>query len=157
MEDLRSSRSQLKSSPTLHADSFTVALAIAAHKNWNFRTMDVSNAFLYDNLPDGIELYCEIPDGHELQSKNDQFCMKISKNLYGLKEGPHLWHRHVRNVLCSKLCLTQCVFEECMFFKENLIALLYVDDIMLLGTTTAIDQTICKFKKEFKITVGKLK
>lgn len=144
------------SSPTLRHEALCCALAIAAQRGYSFLSMDITSAFLYASLPANVQLYTHIPQGHPDYPKRDSHLIKVKKNLYGLKEAPLLWWKHLEQTLTKKLSLKQCIYEECMFTGQDLIMLVYVDDILLLGEKQQIRQLHRKLSKQFKLTATSL-
>lgn len=63
--------------PVARYDSLRLLLALAAHKRWVPRQLDVKSAFLYGKLD--REIYMEIPDGYKEPGK----CYLLRKSIYG--------------------------------------------------------------------------
>ena len=139
------------SSPTLKQETLFVALSLAARRNYLFKTADVTTAFLYSDLPQGITLYAEIPKGHEDYYRKETCVLQIHKGLYGLKESPLLWWRHFNAVLKKNTSLKPSVYDECSFYGEGIIMLVYVDDILFLGRKQEINRLLKTLSKTFKL------
>ena len=58
--------------------------------------LDFSNAFAQDNLPEGAEVYLELPQRYK--AEGDQI-LKLHKSLYGQIEAPWLWFQKLREGL----------------------------------------------------------
>ncbi|KAI0991259.1 hypothetical protein K3495_g16928, partial [Podosphaera aphanis] len=71
--------------PVARFDSLRLLLALATHKGWTPRQLDVKSAFLYGKLD--REIYMQIPDGYKLPGK----CYLLRKSIYGLKQSPLVW------------------------------------------------------------------
>ena len=108
--------------------------------NLSFRTLDVTSAFLYAELPTDVTIFARIPEGHPDYALRSTHVLRIKKNLYGLKEAPKLWWFYLRDTLVNRLHLTQGIYDECLFTNKNTILLAYVDDMLLLGKKTHINQ-----------------
>jgi hypothetical protein len=63
-------------------------LAQAASEALELRQLDVKTAYLYGDID--RELYIQQPPGFE--DGTIQACLLL-KNLYGLKQGPRMWHK----------------------------------------------------------------
>ena len=86
-------------SPTLRMETLMCSLAIGSIRGYSFRSADVSTAFLYAELPTGVKLYAEIPEGHPDFEERRGKVLQVMKNLYGLKEAPLLWWRHFQSAI----------------------------------------------------------
>ena len=143
------------STPTLSAVSLRIALAVAAERNFSFRTADVKTAFLYAQLPADAILYAEVPDGYpnaaELRKTK---VIRLRQAIYGLKESPLLWYRHLLHYLQQNLQLHQSIYDECMLYNKDktLFLLMYVDDLLLLGEPHRIHTATTLIQKKFTIT-----
>jgi len=69
---------------------------------------------------------------------------RLRRALYGLRSAPSLWFNHVKATLL-KDGWTQSKFEYCCFYKDGVTALVYVDDILLIGN----DEKISSVEKSF--------
>lgn len=139
-------------SPTLSRYALCTCLALAATRNYNFRSLDITSAFLCADLPDNASLYAAIPEGHPDHEKRDTHVLHITKNMYGLKEAPRFWWNHFCKTLTTTLNLKQSHHEPCLFFSRHLLLLVYVDDILLLGKDDILKQTYHQLKKKFQLT-----
>ena len=78
-------------------------------------------------------MYMKIPKGFEVeQSNKGEYVFKIKKNTYGQKQAGRVWNKH----LCAKLKkvgFKQSSIYQCVFYKEDMIYVLYTDDSILAG------------------------
>ena len=109
------------SSPTLRHETLCATLVIAARRRYDFKSADISTGFLYSDLPENTILFTEIPRGHEDYEKRDLCVLRTHKEIYGLRESPLLWWRHLNTVVKKHTPLRQCVFDECAFSENELI------------------------------------
>jgi hypothetical protein len=72
---------------------------------------------------------------------------KLLKALYGLKEAPRLWNECFHDFIIS-IGFTQSQYDFCLYRKDNVWLLVFVDDILLMGPSS---ETIQKLKDEFNI------
>jgi hypothetical protein len=136
-------------------------IAFAASNNLTLRQADVVTAYLYGKID--VELYITLPPSTKPTSSRSftQPCMKILKSLYGLKQAGRIWYLHFSEFLVKRGFTThECC--PCLFVKKqnsDLIILgLYVDDIIMIGTDSAIRETMAALKVQFKIKdLGQLK
>ena len=101
--------------------------------------MDVCNAFLNAQLPDDSPVYMYCVKGFEKEG----YVIKLNKALYGLKNAPQYWFKHLRAYL-EKLGLVQCALDACMFMLQDSTGLVimlvgvHVDDLIIVGVTSAV-------------------
>ncbi|XP_068644816.1 uncharacterized protein [Aristolochia californica] len=108
-------------------------LTIAASQSWSLHQMDVTNAFLHDDLQEGV--YMKLP-WDMTTSSLDQVC-KLRRPLYGLKQAPRAWFEKFRGTPILHR-FTQIQYDSSLFYHKSaigmIILLVYVDDIILTGT-----------------------
>lgn len=134
--------------PVVGTSSLRALIAIAAAKELDFVTFDVSSAFLYGDLDEDIYMY--IPEGFK-QIKG-KIC-KLQKSLYGLKQAPLKWNQKFTNAL-KLLGLKPLITEKCIFKNEsNTIYLaIHVDDGILIGKNKSeLIKIIRKLENFFQI------
>ena len=70
--------------------------------------------------------------------------------MYGLRTSPMLWQQHLGAVLRQQN-LRQCKADRCLWTTPGLGVLIYVDDLLLVGETTKIQQFIATLKATFTL------
>ncbi|KAI0996012.1 hypothetical protein K3495_g12169 [Podosphaera aphanis] len=115
--------------PDARFDSLRLLLALATHKNWTPRQLDVKLAFLYGKLD--RDIYMQIPDGYKLPGK----CYLLRKSIYGPKQSPLVWYSTLSAVL-NKDGSAPTNFDPCVFInlKTETYLAIYVDDILMFGS-----------------------
>jgi hypothetical protein len=118
---------------------FTLSVA----HNLPTKQIDFRNAFVQSRLPEPI--YLELPQGFDETGK----VFKVDKSLYGDKRAPKLWFEHLRdNMICSQLGFTQSEADPCLFVKEGIAFITYVDDgIFVAKDTRLIDESIALLRQ----------
>jgi hypothetical protein len=100
--------------------------------------MDVLSAFLNGVLEE--EVYVRQPPGFESEKYPHQV-YKLRKALYGLKQAPRAWYGRLRGFLFERDFEMEKV-DKTLFLlkqgKEILIMLVYVDDIVLGGSSNSL-------------------
>jgi len=56
--------------------------------------------------------------------------LKMFRNIYGQKQAGRVWNKYLHNILL-KLGFVQSEVDECVYFRNGLIYLLYTDDSIL--------------------------
>ena len=95
---------------------------------------DVTCAFLHAHLEEGEDVYLEMPQGFKQYSKNGRArVLKLKRCLYGLKQSPRSFWKYMTKKLIES-GLNQSELDPCLFIGEKVIAVLYVDDILMWST-----------------------
>ncbi|KAG7527821.1 GAG-pre-integrase domain [Arabidopsis suecica] len=112
-------------------------------------------------------IYMRLPEGIELKDKDkkgsrDQYCIRLNKSLYGLKQSGRMWYNRLSEYLVREGYkndpISPCIFIKKFANKGFVIIAVYVDDLNILGTSGEIAQTVEYLKKEFEMKdLGKTK
>ncbi|GAB2291669.1 hypothetical protein Dimus_038168 [Dionaea muscipula] len=128
--------------PVAKMDTVRSLLAVASVRSWHLVQMDVTNAFLHDDLDE--ELYMQLPAGLSAlsptscsQGENLGMVCRLHKSIYGLKQAPRQWYFKLSQTL-QGAGYTQSQSDHSLFTKSighaSLTTILfYVDDIILAG------------------------
>ncbi|KAG7552374.1 Zinc finger CCHC-type [Arabidopsis thaliana x Arabidopsis arenosa] len=131
-------------SPVTRITSIRFLIAVSAIYDLEIHQMDVKTAFLNGELDE--EIYMEQPEGFIVEGKEKKVC-KLKKSLYGLKQAPKQWHEKFDNTMRSYgFKINEC--DKCVYIKETkkdtIIVCLYVDDMLIMGTSRDIINTTKK-------------
>jgi len=97
---------------------------------WKTRQLDYVLAF--PQAPAEREMYMKIPKGIKVNGTTD-YVLKVEKNIYGQKQAGRVWNKHLVRKLIEKVGFRQSAYDECLFYKGNVIYVLYTDDSILAG------------------------
>ena len=118
--------------PVMSFDTLRFVLAVASIRHWSIAQLDAKNAFLNGAIDYDVHFQppsgCNTPPGQ---------CWKLKRGLYGLKQAPHIWFNTMSKVLVDS-GYKQSVLEPCLFYKNDLLLVVYVDDILITGKTEDI-------------------
>ena len=117
---------------TLAIKVFRALMAITAVFDLEAKQYDAINAFINAEINETIHV--SYPDGYKNpagSSWSTPKCLLLLRGLYGLKQSPLLWLRHLTRTLL-RLGLTQVPGINCLFKNDWLILFFYVDDIVVL-------------------------
>jgi len=78
----------------------------------------------------------DIPRGFTAPGGNKNYCLQLIKNLFGQKQAGRVWNKHLHKGL-TKIGFEQSAYEECLYFRDDTILLLYVDDLIVMNKTEA--------------------
>jgi hypothetical protein len=76
--------------------------------------------------------------------------MRINRALYGLKQSGHEWYALLSQWLLSQN-FVQAQFDPCVFISSNLILCIYVDDVLMVGTDSAIRAMIKATRRTLQV------
>ncbi|KAK1681303.1 hypothetical protein QYE76_042151 [Lolium multiflorum] len=132
-------------SPVARLTTIRVLLSLAASHGLLAHQMDVKTTFLNGELDE--EIYMEHPDEFVVDGQEGKVC-KLLKYLYGLKKAPKQWHEKFERTLTAEGFVVNEA-DKCVYYRhgggEGVILCLYVDDILIFGTSL----TVIKEVKEF--------
>lgn len=123
-------------------NSIHLLLSLAASQGWSVHQMDVKSAFLHGDLHE--EIYMEQPPGFVW---DPSLVCRFHRSLYGLKQAPRAWYEKMDNFLISSgfnhYHSNPTIYTQ---RKETdlLILVLYVDDLILTGSSSSIIQNAKK-------------
>lgn len=140
-------------SPVVKFTTIRILLAMTAVYDLECEQMDVVTAFLNGDLDEDI--YMQIPEGLRTKENDGKVC-KLNKALYGLKQAPRQWYAKIHDYLVNDLDFTSSTNDPCLYIKKSsseiLFIALYVDDLLLVGTSKSkIDFVKGEFKKRFEM------
>jgi len=118
-------------SPVVNWISVRALLAISAIHNLPTKSIDFVLAFPQADLD--TDVYMEFPAGFS-QNLRRTHVLKLNKSLYGLKQASSNWFKHLSNGLIKR-GLKQSNLDKCVYYKDGLIVLVYVDDCIVIGHT----------------------
>jgi len=127
-------------------------LTLAASRGWPTRQLDVSNAFLHGHLQEHV--YSQQPVGFVDPEQPDAVCL-LDRSLYGLKQAPRAWFQRFA-MFIAKLGFVSARSDASLFVlrqgNELAYLLLYVDDMVLTGSSTMLlERIIGRFRAEFAV------
>jgi hypothetical protein len=122
-----------------------VLLSLVASHGILLHQMDVKTTFLNGELDE--EIYMEQPAGFVENGQEGMVC-KLLKSLYGLKQAPKQCHEKFDRTLTSVDFVVNEA-DKCVYCRygggEGVILCLYVDDILILGTSLDMIKEIKDF------------
>jgi len=118
--------------PVVSWNSIRLLLTLVATKGWHTQQIDYVSAF--PQAPVEKEIYMKIPRGFEVTGKDpSDYVLKLNKNVYGQKQAGRVWNKYLENKLVNEVGFTKSKIDECVYYKNNTIYILYTDDSILAG------------------------
>jgi hypothetical protein len=91
----------------------------------------------HPQAPIETDIYMELPQGVQTATGNSKdHVLKLLKNIYGQKQAGRVWNSFLVDKLTS-LGYTSSLIDECVFFRGDIIFMVYVDDGIFLGNEDA--------------------
>lgn len=129
--------------PVVRISTIRMLLEHSVQNGYMIYQMDIPSAFL-----DGIlnkNAYLLPPEGVKVRNGN---VLKLKKGLYGLKQSPMCWNERFNNFMLEKGFI-RSRNDFCLYSKEGVWVILYVDDILITGKLENIKQIMGSLIKEF--------
>ena len=138
--------------PVASWSTIRMLLTMSIIHNWH--TVQLDYVLAFTQAPVERELYMKIPKGFEVDgAAPGEYAFKVTKNTYGQKQAGRVWNKYLVQQLES-IGFEQSDIDECVFYKGNMVYVLYTDDSILAGPDKAeIDRTIAKMKRILDLTI----
>ena len=118
--------------PVASWNSIRLLLILVATMGWHTQQIDYVLAF--PQAPVEKEIYMKIPKGFRVTGNNhDDYVLKLNKNVYGQKQAGRVWNKFLEKKLINEVGFTKSKYDECVFYKNKTIYILYTDDSILAG------------------------
>jgi hypothetical protein len=87
----------------------------------------------YPQAPIKMDIYMELPQGIQTMHGNSKdHVLKLEKNIYGQKQAGCVWNSFLVEKLLS-IGFTTSLIDDWVFFRDDIIFMVYVDDGIFLG------------------------
>ena len=132
--------------PVVQWISIRLILVLALLNNWHTRQIDFVLAYPQANIE--FDMYMELPAGIETKYGNGKtHVLQLLKNLYGQKQAGRVWSQHMSKGLRS-IGFRPSAVDECVFYRGNVIFLVYVDDgIFASPDASEVDKAIKELRE----------
>ena len=144
--------------PVAYDVSFRIALARMMVKKLGSLVMDVETLFLYGEIDE--EIFMKSPVGMEeiAPGSSSEDCYQMLKGIYGLCQAARqLWKKFVNTAKMEFFGFQVSPADPCMLFRQNelgiCIAIMYVDDMLIIGKKEQIQEFTNKIQKEFSVKI----
>ena len=110
--------------PVVSWSAIRLILVFTLTQNWHLICVDFNNAFEQADLKDPV--WIPLPRGY-ISKTTTPTCPQLKKSLYGLSVSPKVWYQYLRKGVIEDN-FQQSIHDESLFFKSNMIILLYTDN-----------------------------
>ena len=123
-------------SPVAHWSTVRILLVFAMINDWYACTKDLLSAFLHARLPEGVSLFAHLPRGYH-STLPGKSCLRLLKSIYGTTTAPRLFFDHLRRGIIRQK-FHQSLMDSCLFIKQDIMVLIYVDDLLIVSKSSAL-------------------
>lgn len=128
-------------------------MTIVPVKNLELHPIDLSTAFLHDDLKENIIM--EQPECF-IKKINSNHVRKFQRVLYGLDQAPKSWFEKIDTFFFDELQFLTCSYDLCLYFKQNnesiIIAAQYVNDLHFAAhSRDAVQEVEAKLSSLFEM------
>jgi hypothetical protein len=107
----------------------------------------------YPQAPIEEDIYMEVPQGIDTATGNSKdIVLKLLKNIYGQKQAGRVWNSYLVEKLAS-IGFQPSLIDDCVFFRDEVIFLVYVDDGIFIGNDDAQLQAIVKEMQDLGLNI----
>ncbi len=125
---------------------------IHALLNWWY-TKQIDYVMAFPQAPVERDLYMDIPKGVKLDGIENTrgYVLQIIKNLYGQKQAGRVWYQYLTKGL-KDMGFIKSKIDECLFYYNHCLILLYVDDSIIMGPDKIqVQEIIQRISERYKI------
>ena len=133
--------------------SVKLLLALTVLHDWHTTQIDYVLAF--PQAPVEKELYMRCPKGFRFGNVEDtrDYVLRLNRNVYGQKQAGRVWNKYLVNKLVNEVGFVQSEVDECIFYKGNVIYVLYTDDSILAGPDKREIEEVIELIKKAKLDI----
>jgi hypothetical protein len=138
--------------PVASWTSVRLLLTLAALHGW--KTTQIDYVLAFPQAPVERDIYMEIPKGYEVEGADRKdWVLKIHRNIYGQKQAGRVWNQYLTDKLINKVGFKQSKVDDCVFYKGNVIYVLYTDDSILAGPSQREIDSVIQQIKDAKLDI----
>jgi hypothetical protein len=132
-------------SPIVNWFSVRLIFTLSLLSGWS--TNQVDSVFTYPQDPINFDMYMNVPKGNQIASGNiNTHALNLLKNLYGQRQAGMACNKHLTEGPV-KMGFIQYKLDECVFYRDGVICMVYVDDgLFFCLTLSKIDQAILELR-----------
>ncbi len=118
---------------------------------WALRQVDFVMA--YPQAPIKMDIYMEFPQRIQTKHGNSKdHILKLEKNIYSQKQAGRKWNTFLVDKLMS-IGFTMSLIDDCVFFCDDIIFMVYMDDGIFLGSDDLQLQEVIKEIKDLGLNI----
>ena len=112
-------------------NAIRILLSMVLAHNWKTIKLDYVQAFM--QAPIERELFMDIPKSFYVdESDNRRYALRLKASVYEQKQAGRVWNKYLVTKL-MKIGFVPSEIDECVFYKDGIIYVLYTDESILTG------------------------
>lgn len=132
-------------SPVAKWTTIRAMMILALKLNLVSAQCDITAAFIHAKLAPDENIFVHQPRGFNI---GREYVMKLNRSLYGLRQAPRYFFAYLTKRLVRQ-GLTQSVHDPCLFYSKRIVAIIYVDDVLVYARSDAdIEEFVEGMKKQ---------
>jgi hypothetical protein len=107
----------------------------------------------YPQAPIEMDIYMELPQGIQTKHGNSkEDILKLEKIIYGQKQAGRVWNSFLVDKLTS-IGFTKSLIDDCIFFRDDIIFMVYMDNGIFLGSNDTQLQEVIKEIQDLRLKI----
>jgi hypothetical protein len=100
-----------------------------------------------------MDMYIELPTGiHTKHGNSMDHVLKLLANIYGQKQAGRVWNSYLITKL-REINFKQSLIDDCIFYRDNVIFIVYIDDGIFLGASDQQLHDIINKLRNLKLSI----
>jgi hypothetical protein len=132
---------------------FAIRLLIVFGILFDWALCQVDFVIAYPQAPIKMDMYMELPTGIHTKHRNSKdHVLKLLANIYKQKQAGHVWNSYLVTKLWE-INFKQSLIDDCIFYQDNVIFIVYVDDGTFLGPSDQQLRDIINKPRNLKLSI----
>jgi hypothetical protein len=132
---------------------FAIRLLIVFGILFDWALCQVDFVMAYPQAPTKMDMYMELPTGiHTKHGNSKGHVLKLLANIYGQKQASHVWNSYLVTKL-RQINFKQSRIDDCIFYRDNIIFIVYIDDGIFLGPSDQQLRDIINELRNLKLSI----
>ncbi len=132
---------------------FAIQLLIVFGILFDWALCQVDFAMAYLQAPIEMDMYMELPTGiHTKHGNSKDHVLKLLANIHGQKQASRVWKSYLVTKL-REINFKQSLIDDCIFYRNNVIFIVYVDNGIFLGPSDQQLRDIINQLRNLKLSI----
>jgi hypothetical protein len=132
---------------------FAIRLLIIFGILFHWALCQVDFVMAYPQAPIKMDMYMELPTGfHTMHGNSKDNVLKLLANIYRQKQAGCMWNSYLVTKI-QEINFKQSLIDDCIFYRDGIIFIVYVDDGIFLGTSDQQQRGIINKLRNLKLSI----